>query len=285
MPASLRPLLLRLYRAGVLVAIAWLIHDQHRWMMAQTELTLDVSRVRDFFPKAASLGPRDPDTGVQRVLDSTALTLGLVTQTAPLSDKILGYSGPTNTLIACDAQGKVIGLRVLRSGDTVEHLAEVIRHRSFFDTFKGAKLGDATAKPKVDAVSGATLTSTAIAEGVMRRLGQEGTSLRLPEAITLEEVKLLVPEAASLRPAVGKTGVLEVMDAKDQRIAQTTRTSPSSDAIVGYKGPSDTLIILDAEGAKVTAIRLRKSYDTKDYVGYVVDDRYFMNLFNGMPLE
>src|SRR5436190_2816351 len=106
MPPSLKPLRLRLSRAGVLVAIAWLIHDQHRWFMAQGGASLDASRVRDFFPTAASLGPRDPDSGVQKVLDNAGATLGLVTQTAPESDKILGYSGPTNTLIACNAQGK-----------------------------------------------------------------------------------------------------------------------------------------------------------------------------------
>ncbi len=285
MPATLKPLLLRLYRAGVLVAIAWLIHEQHRWLAAQTGGALEVSHVRDFFPAAASLGPRDPDSGVQRVLDAGGATLGLVTQTAPLSDKILGYSGPTNTLIACDAQGKVIGLRVLRSGDTVEHLSEVIKHRQFFDSFKGVKLGDDAARPKVDAVSGATLTSTAIAEGVMRRLGQQGTSLRFPDAITLDEVKPLVEGAASLRPVPSRPGVLEVLDSKGTCLAQATRTSPASDVIIGYKGPTDTLVILDAGGAKVTAIQMRKSFDTKDYVGYVRDDRYYMNLFNGMTLE
>lgn len=287
MPASFTPLLLRLYRAGVLVVIAWLIHDQHRWFMAQGDNALDVSRVRDFFPSAASLGSRDPDTGVQRVLDGTGATLGLVTQTTPLSDKILGYSGPTNTLIVCDAQGKVIGLRVLRSGDTPEHLAEVIKHRAFFNAFKDLKLGAATGHPKVDAVSGATLTSTAIAGGVLRRLGQEGTSLRFPEPITLEEVKGLVPEAAAVarHSDVGLPGVLDVLNAKGERIARATRTSPAGDAIIGYKGPSDTLMILDADGSKVVAIQLRKSYDTKDYVGYVTGDNYFMTLFNNMTVE
>jgi Na+-translocating ferredoxin:NAD+ oxidoreductase RnfG subunit len=299
MPAILKPLLLRLYRAGVLVAIAWLIHDQHRWFMAQSEASLDVFRVRDFFPTATSLGPRDPDSGVQRVIDAGGATLGLVTQTAPESDTILGYSGPTNTLIACDAQGKVIGLRVLRSGDTSEHLAEVIKHRAFFNTFKGLKLGATTARPKVDAVSGATLTSTAIAQGVLQRLGQEGASLRFPEPVTLEEVKALVPAAAAVarhsevessglaapHRNVETSGVLDVLDAQGKRIAQATRTSPSSDATIGYKGPSDLLVILDADGLKVVAIRLRKSYDTKDYVGYVTGDRYFMNLFNGMSVE
>jgi Na+-translocating ferredoxin:NAD+ oxidoreductase RnfG subunit len=122
---------------------------------------------------------------------------------------------------------------------------------------------------------------------VLQRLGQEGASLRFPDPITLEEVKTLVPEAAAVarHSAAESSGVLDVLDAQGKRIAQATRTSPSSDATIGYKGPSDMLVILDADGAKVVAIRLRKSYDTKDYVGYVTDDRYFMNLFNGMTVE
>src|SRR5437879_5519779 len=124
--ARLQPLLLRAYRAGVLVAIALLIHAQHRWMKAQTEILLTVAQVRGFFPQAASLGSRDAESGVQRVLDGGGSTLGLVTQSAPLSDKIIGYSGPTNTLIACDSRGKIIGLRVLHSDDTPEHLAAVL---------------------------------------------------------------------------------------------------------------------------------------------------------------
>lgn len=282
---TLNPLLLRLYRAGVLAVIAWLIYDQHQWVKAQREGVLSVERIKDFFPEAVSLGSRDPASGLQRVFDATEETLGMVTQTAPLSDKIIGYSGPTNTLIACDAQGKVIGLRVLHTDDTPEHLAEVIKHRKFFEVFKGLKLGDTGAMPKVDAVSGATLTSTAIAEGVLKRLGQKGTSLRFPQEITLEEVKALVPEAASLKPKAENAGVFEVFNTGNVCIAQACRTSPNSDAIVGYKGPTDTLMILDSSGRKLVAIHVRKSYDTTEYVGYVTGDRYFMNLFNGMETE
>lgn len=281
---TLNPLLLRLYRAGVLAVIAWLIYDQHQWVKAQTEGMLSVERIKDFFPEAVSLGARDPASGVQRVFDAAEETIGMVTQTAPLSDKIIGYSGPTNTLIACDPQGKTIGLRVLHSADTPEHLAEVLRHRKFFDDFKGFKLGDTNATSKVDAVSGATLTSTAIAEGVLKRLGQKGTSLRFPQEITLEEVKMLVPDAASFRPKQDETGMFEIFNASDVCIAQACRTSPSSDAVIGYKGPTDTLIIFDASGKKIVTIHLRKSYDTEDYVGYVTGDSYFMNLFNGMEI-
>lgn len=285
-PAPLmKPLLLRLYRAGVLVAIAWLMHSQHRWFMAQAGSLLQVSQVRDFFPEAATLGPRDPDSGVQRVLDETQTVLGMVAQTSPLSDKIIGYSGPTNTLIACDPQGKVIGLRVLRSDDTPDHMAEIIRHRAFFNGFKGLKLGEPTARPSIDAVSGATLTSTAIADGVLRRLGQSAGSTRFPDAITLEEVQGAVPKAASLSDKARSNGLLDVRDASGIVIATVMRTSPASDAVVGYKGPTDTLMVLDATGTALMSIKLRKSFDTKDYVADMAADSYFMKFFNGMTME
>jgi len=284
MMRRLKPVLLRVYRAGVLVVILWLVHEQHQWFKAQSGPALTVARVTSFFPGATSLGPVNPGTGVQAVLDAAGQKLGQVTQTAPLSDKIIGYAGPTNTLIALDLQARVTGIRVLHSDDTADHLAEVIKTRSFFNSFKGLKLGDTQAEVKVDAVSGATLTSTAIAEGVRRRLGQQGSSLRFPEEITLMEVQAVVPGAASLQPLSKQAGVFKVLDAQGTTLARVTRTSPVSDAIVGYKGPSDTLMVLDAKGEKLTSIRVRKSFDTKDYVASMTGDSYFMSLFNGMPV-
>jgi Na+-translocating ferredoxin:NAD+ oxidoreductase RnfG subunit len=210
--------------------------------------------------------------------------LGTVSQTAPESDRVIGYSGSTNTLIARDVTGKILGLRVLRSGDTSDHLAEVVGERAFFGQFRG-KTAEELRSLVPDAVSGATLTSSAIAEGVLRRLGGEvGESLRFPEAITLEEVKVLESRAAGLRPMT-KGGGLEVLDGEEQVIAVVLRTAPETDTLVGYKGPSDTLILLDAKGEKVQRIALRKSYDTKRYVGYVTGDAYFMGLFNGRSME
>jgi NosR/NirI family nitrous oxide reductase transcriptional regulator len=69
------------------------------------------------------------------VKDASGIALGQVMQTAPESDDIIGYSGSTNTLIALDRNRRILGLRVLRSGDTTDHLAEVIRHREFFGQF------------------------------------------------------------------------------------------------------------------------------------------------------
>lgn len=269
---------LRLWRVALLAAAVFAIRRSHQ----PAALELTVERVRDFFPAAAVLTPQN---GMQLVKDESGITLGHVMQTSPEADDIIGYSGPTNTLIALDSRGKVLGLRILRSDDTTDHVAEVVGKRAFFKQFAGKKTVEATGM-KVDAVSGATLTSSAIAEGVLQRLGKSATtSLRFPDAITLDEVKKLEPQATKLRESKTHPGSQEVLDAKGDVIALAVRTAPVSDGVVGYKGPSDTFMLMDATGSKLRGIALRRSYDTEQYVGYVTGDPAFLKTFDGMALE
>jgi hypothetical protein len=283
---SARPALLRLWRVGLLVMAVWVIREA-----AQTRDKLEAAaaltpeRLRDFFPEIVSLGEANPANGWRTALDGAGQSLGFVTTTAPESDKIIGYSGPTNTLLVFDTKGVLTGLRLLKSHDTTEHVAEVVADRKFFTQFRGMKPGAPAPEP-VHAVSGATLTSTAIAQGVLEKLGRaSGTSLRFPEEITLEEVRRLEPAAVKLVRAESPRGGFEVLDASGKKIALAVRTSPVADAVVGYKGPTDTLMLLDAEGAKLRRIALRKSFDSKRYVASVAGDDYFLNLFNKSTLE
>jgi Na+-translocating ferredoxin:NAD+ oxidoreductase RnfG subunit len=276
-----RSVLVRVWRIALLAAAVWLVRDavQRRTDAAEAR-SLTAARVRDYFPEAASLGQPHPANGWRPVLDDRDQTLGFVATTAPESNRIIGYSGPTNTLIAFDARGRFLGLRILRSHDTPDHVAEVIADRKFFDQFHDRKAGD-----PLHMVSGATLTSSAIAQGVLEKLGQSTkVSLRFPEPITLAEVQVLEKDATELRPSKMPDG-LDVLDAAGKRIAIAVHTSPVSDAVIGYKGPANTLMLLNAEGTALKRIALRKTYDTKRYVAYVTGDRYFMNLFNEMPLD
>ena len=277
-PSRLRGVALRAFRLGLLIATVLLLR-QH----GSNVVGLTAERVRDFFPAAASLDMLATNF-TQVVRDAQGNMLGKVAQTSPLSDSAIGYSGPTNLLIAMDSNEVVIGIRVLHSADTPEHVAEVIATRRFFTQFKGLRLGQLEPK-QIDGVTGATLTSSAMAEGLMRKLGRQGPSLRFPELITLDEVKALEPKAASLRDSKRLRGGTDVLDAQGQVIAVVTRTSPQADSIVGYKGPTDTLMLLDATGTTMRGIQLRKSYDTKRYVAYVTGDDYFLKRFNGMPLQ
>ncbi|MEZ5387796.1 MAG: FMN-binding protein [Prosthecobacter sp.] len=269
---------LRLWRLTLLAAAVVAIRRSH-----QPELVeLSVERVRDFFPAAAVLTPQG---GMQAVKDESGITLGHVMQTSPEADDIIGYAGPTNTLIALDARGRVLGLRILHSADTTDHVAEVVGERSFFKQFTEKKPAE-MASLRVDAVSGATLTSSAIAEGVLRRLGKSATtSLRFPDALTLEEVKKLEPLVAAMRESAAHPGSFEILDARGEVIALAARSAPASDGVVGYKGPSDTLMLLDAAGTVLRATTLRRSYDNEQYVGYVTEDPAFLQTFDGMTMD
>jgi Na+-translocating ferredoxin:NAD+ oxidoreductase RnfG subunit len=275
----LRGLALRAFRLGLLVAAVLLLRQQ-----SAGDIALSVERVRDFFPAAAALDAPEAAHGTQAVRDAAGNMLGKVTQTSPDSDSVIGYSGPTNLLIALDPADVVIGLRVLHSADTPDHVAEVIGTRRFFQQFKGLRLGHLEPRT-LDGVTGATLTSSAMAEGVLRKLGRQGPSLRFPEAITLEEVKTLEPNASTLRESKRLPGAQDVLDSAGKVIALAARTSPDADTVIGYKGPTDTLMLLDATGTTLRGIRLRKSYDTKTYVAYVTGDDYFLRRFNGLTLQ
>lgn len=280
---TLRPVLLRLWRLGLLVAAVLLLREaQERHDAEAAALTVD--SVRDYFPGADRLEPMDA-AGRQDVRGADGTLLGRVVTTLPESKRVIGYSGPTHSLLAFDPQGRILGLRVLRSHDTADHLAEVVADRAFFRQFTGKKPEELPGL-QWHTVTGATLTSTAIAEGVMARLGAAAqVSLRFPEEITLEEVRRLDPAATALRANPGAVGGWLVLDKAGSTLGIAVRSSPVTDTLIGYKGPSDTLLLLDPTGRVLRGLALRKSYDTSRYVAYVTGDRHFLRLFNGRSLE
>ncbi|MEQ1749144.1 MAG: 4Fe-4S binding protein [Prosthecobacter sp.] len=271
--------MIRLWRIGLLVAAVLVIRSTVQVReKEEAAVALMPERLRDYFPKISTLGVANPSSGWRAALGSEGETLGYVCTTAPESDKIIGYSGPSNCLLVFDVKGKLTGVRLLKSHDTADHVAEVVADRAFFAQFKETK--------PLHIVTGATLTSAAIAQGVLEKLGRaRGTSLRFPEEITLAEVQRLEPLAAKLQPSPKHAGGQEVLDGSGKLIGIAVRTSPVTDTLVGYKGPTDTLMLLDASGSVLKRIALRKSYDSKRYVAYVTGDDYFQKLFNEMTLE
>lgn len=286
MPSVLRTYLLRFWRLGLLAVSVLVIREavQTREKL-EAAAALSPERLKDFFPDIQKLGEPNPANGWRAALDGREQLLGYVTTTSPESDKIIGYSGPSNCLLVFDIKGVLTGVRLLKSHDTTEHVAEVVADREFFLQFKGLKPGG-EAPPQVHGVTGATLTSSAIAQGILEKLGRaSGASLRFPEEITLAEVERLEPDADKLVPSPRHPGGFEVLNAAGRKIGLVVRTSPVSDGIVGYKGPTDVLMLLDDQGSTLKRIAIRKSYETKRYLAYVTGDDYFMNLFNQSTLE
>ncbi len=210
-----------------------------------------------------------------QVFDNRGKLLGVVLKTSPRTDDIIGYSGPSNVLIALAPNGTVQCVKLLSSQDTPAHIEQVAGRADFWRQAKGWSPGVANAM-KVEAVSGSTLTSLAIMESIQRRLGSEALSLRFPKAVTLDEVRSLFPAAAAIEAIDDQPGWFQALDSNQATLGLVVRTSPQSENARGYQGPTETLLALDKQGRRIHAITLRSSYDNADYVQRVRDDTGFL---------
>jgi|GEM_PF-3307786 len=74
------------------------------------------------------------------------------------------YGGPLSVAVVADEAGVVQQVAILHSTDTSTYLSKVVES-GILDPFPGSRLN---ALPVVDAISGATISSTAILEGIQR---------------------------------------------------------------------------------------------------------------------
>jgi NosR/NirI family nitrous oxide reductase transcriptional regulator len=93
--------------------------------------------------------------------------------------------------------------------------------------------------------------------------------------LAIEEVRAVLPAAAQLKDDPSDRAGVFVLDEKGTQIGYAVRTAPLSDSIIGYRGWTDSLIVLDP-GLRVVGVRVRSSQDTTDHVGDVKGDPYFL---------
>jgi NosR/NirI family nitrous oxide reductase transcriptional regulator len=169
-----KPALLQLYRLAVLVGIAWMVHELHLRLRIDGDTPLAVTEVTSFYPKAKELKLDHSERMGMFVLDDAGQQLGYVVRTMPMSAAIIGYAGPTDTLIALDNEFKVLGIKIRKSEDTRTHVADVATDRHFMKTWNGMNwdkvAGLDLQKAGIEGVSGATKTSLAVAESITYRM-------------------------------------------------------------------------------------------------------------------
>lgn len=171
---GVRRTLLQTYRIAILVAIAWLLREHAVRIRVESLRPLTVSEIKPLFPNAESLRIDDGERGGWEVMASDGSRLGYVLQTAPASDSIVGYRGWTNALVAFNPAMRVVGVRIRASQDTDEHVDDVRKDRGFLKTWNGRSWDEVAGRTPeeegIEGVSGASMTSLAIADGIVRRL-------------------------------------------------------------------------------------------------------------------
>lgn len=226
-----------------------------------------------------SLADRDPSSGLWQLRDATGEPMGWVARSFPDAREVVGYRGPTEASVVLDPDLVITSVGLLGSDDTSEHVDAVRKELTFFEQFRGWKWREPPNDLRVDAVSGATLTSLALAEGVIRRMGGSRPSLVFPEALDVREVRSWYPEAASVDPLSG-----DVADSQGRRLGRVLRTGPYSDDRIGYQGPTELLLQLTSENV-IESIQIRRSLDNEPYVDYVRTEAGFWKIFKGMSLD
>ena len=170
-----RRALLSCYRLGVLAAAFFCVHFATAKRNAGKASSLDGAKalplVQAFLPAAAGIGPPEGDDRVAKVLDATGGIVGWAAQTSPEARPITGYAGPSNLLVVFDTTRRVVGVSLLASADTSGHVAKIAADGGFFSQWNGRKQASLGVPGKPLIVSGASLTSEAMARGVAARFG------------------------------------------------------------------------------------------------------------------
>ena len=98
------------------------------------------------------------------VYDAAKKLLGYAVYSKPYSDGIKGYNGETPLMIALDKNKKITSVEMLANGETPKFV-KMVQDAGFFKSWNGLS-SKAACKKKVDAVAGATYTSTAITKSL-----------------------------------------------------------------------------------------------------------------------
>ena len=231
--------------------------------------------VKPYLAGAAAIGPAEGDDRVSPVLDAKGEPLGWVAQTNPEARPIIGYAGPSNLLIVFDTRRAVAGVALMESADTSGHVSKVVNDSGFFSQWNGRNQSGLGLPGESLFVSGASLTSEAMARGVAARFGAEGMDEWFPGEISLENVRKLFPAAVS---ATGG----RVLDANAKPLGTILRSSRIGVAVRGFQGPSDVLVALDPPGETIVGVVLAGSRDNEPYISDVRDGLQFDGPFSGM---
>jgi Na+-translocating ferredoxin:NAD+ oxidoreductase RnfG subunit len=138
--------------------------------------------LRKIFPEAVEIQPDAGDPTVIRIYAAERIPLGWGLRTSPAADRMIGYQGPTDAVIGFDTDGRVAGVAVLASYDNEPYVGYVRDDEAFRGVYRGMTFEEVAGLDAddtgVEGVSGATMTSQAVARGIVAAAGQHADARR-----------------------------------------------------------------------------------------------------------
>jgi hypothetical protein len=268
------------YRLGLLAAAFFSLHLASLRRDAGKDAALDaraLAAVKIFLPAAETLGPPDGDDRVSAVLDAAGEPVGWAAQTFPEARPVTGYAGPSNLLVVFDRTRRVAGVTLLESADTSGHVAKVVASPGFLSQWNGRPQASLGAPGSPVVVSGASLTSEAMARGVAARFGATGMNQWFPGEVALESLRPWFPEAASLAGT-------RVLAADGTVLGTLLRASRMGVSARGFQGAQDVLLALDPAERTILGAALQGSRDNEPYTSDVRDGLRFDQPFAGLAV-
>ncbi len=139
--------------------------------------SVSLEEARELFPQAAEVAAGDG--GLCEVRGDGGL-LGYAMKSAPYSDEIGGFMGPTPLLIALGADGKVCKVVALPNEETPPFFEKVLSS-GLLEAWNGLTPAEAASK-EVAAVTGATFSSGSVIASLQARLAVVGEVQARPSA-------------------------------------------------------------------------------------------------------
>ncbi len=130
------------------------------------KLTLNLEMAKLAFDQANQL--EDGQSGVKQVYDSSGKLLGLLALSHPHAQGIIGFGGEIPLLISLDQNFNLTKITLLDNAESPDFIENIIKE-GFFKNFENKNIAKIQ-QEKIDAVSGATLSSNAITQTIRTRL-------------------------------------------------------------------------------------------------------------------
>jgi len=207
----------------------------------------------------------NPSEGLYPLLGKDGEATGWATSTFPQAQDIMGYSGASELLVLFDPDRTVKAVLFLSSQDTDGHVAKIRDDPAFWAQWNGKPEARLGAAPGPVIVSGATLTSEAMARGLAARFDAQGTDQWFPERLKLSDLEKWFSEVDAITD--GDYPGSRYVRKGAETLGTVLRSSRMGVSARGFNGTSDVIVVLAPSGEKLLGIGLLGSRDNEPYVG------------------